>query len=291
MILFDADVVAEGVSFEQQFVQGFKDLATVNWTLLLARLLTGLIGAAVMVLLVKWLDFFIKRALAKYKSTSLLANFIRKLVKYVLWAVIAIWFLGHVGLDMKPMLAGIGVTGVVLGLAMQETLGNFFSGLMIIVNQPFKIGDYIETGSFSGTVTDMDMNRIVLLTPDNKRITMSNKLVWGNPVVNYSAMDKRRVDMVASVSYDADIPKAKQVITEIIASYPEVLPNPAPTVEVGTLGDSSIDFIVRPWVRPADYWKVLWRFQAEIYPKLDAAGIDVPYDQLDVHIVEMPKQK
>ncbi|MDD7202134.1 MAG: mechanosensitive ion channel family protein [Sphaerochaetaceae bacterium] len=291
MMFFDAEVSPDEVeSFSQQLMNGVMSFSKMNWSTICARLLSGLLGVLVMYVLVKWLDMLIGRALNRNNRMGLLGNFLRKLVRWICFVCIGIWFVSHLGLDMKPLIAGIGVTGVVLGFALQETIGNFFSGLMIIINHPFNIGDYIESGSFSGTVTDMDMNRVELLTPDNKRITMSNKLVWGNPVVNYSAMDKRRVDMTASAAYGSDISKAKKVLADLVMSYPEVLPSPAPTVEVGSLGDSEINFIVRPWVKPSDYWTVMWRFQGQWYDALINAGIDVPYDQLDIHIVPPDKE-
>ncbi len=187
------------------------------------------------------------------------------------------------------MLAGLGITGVILGFAFQETIGNLLSGVMIVINAPFRIGDYIETGSFSGTVTDMDMICVILSTPDNKKITMSNKLVWSNPIVNYSNIERRRVELAVSVSYQADLTLAKQVIKNILDSYPEVLCEPAPIIEVNKLNTSSIDFVVRPWTKPADYWKVYWRFNGEILQRLAEAGLSVPFNQLDVHIIDQPK--
>jgi small conductance mechanosensitive channel len=130
----------------------------------------------------------------------------------------------------------------------------------------------------------MDLICVSLATPDNKSITMSNKLVWGNPIVNYSNMDKRRVDMTTSVAYGTDISQVKTLLMQMLASYPEVLPNPQPVVEVSKCADSSIDFMVCPWVKPQDYWTVKWRFQSEEYDKLTASGIEIPFNQLDVHI-------
>jgi len=218
-----------------------------------------------------------------------MARFILQLVNIIGWLFLIVVFLQHIGLDMGPVLAGLGITGVILGFAFQETIGNLLSGVMIVINAPFRIGDYIETGSFSGTVTDMDMICVILSTPDNKKITMSNKLVWSNPIVNYSNIERRRVELAVSVSYQADLALAKQVIKNILDSYPEVLCEPAPVIEVNKLNTSSIDFVVRPWTKPADYWKVYWRFNGEILQRLAEAGLYVPFNQLDVHIIDKPK--
>lgn len=287
MILWDSAAPAQGSgSVTEDMV---AKLAGMDWGGLLADIVTGIIGVAVILLVIRLVDHLIAKGLARTKRVKLVGTFIRKLVKYVCYAITVVWFLEHIGVNMTQVLAGAGVIGVIIGLASQETVSNFFSGLMIIINKPFEIGDYIENGAFSGTVADMDMHRVVLLTPDNKRVTMSNKLVWSNPVVNYNAMDKRRVDMVASVAYGTDVDAARAVLLSTISAYPEVLKDPKPTVEVGKLSSSSVDFIVRPWVKPADYWKVLWRFQGEVCANLNKAGIKVPYNQIDVHVVDMAK--
>jgi small conductance mechanosensitive channel len=251
---------------------------------------TGLLMVLVGKILIIWLTRILKRSLARAKKINdLMARFILQLVNIIGWIFLIVAFLQHIGLDMGPVLAGLGITGVILGFAFQETIGNLLSGVMIVINAPFRIGDYIETGSFSGTVTDMDMICVILSTPDNKKITMSNKLVWSNPIVNYSNIERRRVELAVSVSYQADLALAKQVIKNILDSYPEVLCEPAPVIEVNKLNTSSIDFVVRPWTKPADYWKVYWRFNGEILQRLAEAGLSVPFNQLDVHIIDQPK--
>jgi small conductance mechanosensitive channel len=132
----------------------------------------------------------------------------------------------------------------------------------------------------------MDMICVILSTPDNKKITMSNKLVWGNPIVNFSNIERRRVELTVSVSYNTDLQVVREVVWKILNSYSEILPDPAPVVEVNKLNASSIDFVVRPWTKPADYWKVYWRFNGEILGKLTEAGVAVPFNQLDVHIID-----
>ncbi len=253
----------------------------------LFTLLGGIIMIAVGKLLIHSVMKLLERGLSRSKKINdLMARYTLQLVNILGWIFLAIAFLQHMGLNMGPVLAGLGITGVILGFAFQETIGNLLSGVMIVINAPFRIGDYIEAGAFSGTVTDMDMICVTLATPDNKKITMSNKLVWGNPIVNYSDIERRRVELSASVALGSNIEVTKRTIREVIASYAEVLPAPEPVVEVTKLTPSSVDLVVRPWVRPADYWKVHFRFNGEIYDRLTAAGIDVPHNQLDVHIIE-----
>lgn len=265
-----------------ELIDSWSQLAPVAF---LVRLITGLLIVAVGKVLLIWLAKLLKRTLARARKVNdLMARFLLQLLNIVGWIFLAVAFLQHLGLNMGPVLAGLGITGVILGFAFQETLGNLLSGVMIVINAPFRIGDYIETGSFGGTVTDMDLICITLSTPDNKKITMSNKLVWGNPIVNYSNIERRRVELTVSVPYGTDVQKAREVMLNIISSYPEVLPDPAPVVEVHKLSQSSIDFTVRPWTRPADYWKTYWRFNAEVTKQLAEAGIPVAYNKLEVNV-------
>lgn len=268
-------------------IDGWTQLGPVSFLITLG---TGLLMVLVGKLLIVWLSRILKRSLARAKKINdLMARFILQLVNIVGWIFLIIAFLQHMGLNMGPVLAGLGITGVILGFAFQETIGNLLSGVMIVINAPFRIGDYIEAGAFSGTVTDMDMICVILSTPDNKKITMSNKLVWSNPIVNYSNIERRRVELSVSVAYGTDLQVVRDVVWKMLNSYSEILPEPAPVVEVNKLNTSSVDFVVRPWTKPVDYWKVYWRFNGEILGKLTEVGVSVPFSQLDVHIIDQQK--
>jgi small conductance mechanosensitive channel len=252
----------------------------------MVTLITGLLMIIIGKLFIFWFCRFLKKAFSKSKKINdLMARFVLQVVNIFGWVILVILFLQHMGINMAPVLTGLGITGVILGLAFQETIGNLLSGVMIVIIAPFRIGDYIDSGSFSGTVTDMDLICITLSTADNKKITISNKLVWGNPIVNYSDMEKRRVDLLLSVAYGTEVQKVKDIVNAILATYPEILPDPVPMVEVHKLNASSVDFIVRPWTKPEDYWKVYWRFHGEICKKMADAGISIPFNQLDIHLV------
>ena len=251
----------------------------------------GLLIVLIGKILITWLKRVLNRALNRSKKINdLMSRFILQLVNIIGWIFLLIAFLQHMGLNMGPVLAGLGISGVILGFAFQETIGNLLSGVMIVMNAPFRIGDYIDAGSYSGTVKNMDMICVILATPDNKKITMSNRLVWGSPIVNYSDLERRRVDMIVSVPYGTDVATVKSVISSIFASYEEILPEPAPTIEVSKLNTSSVDFIARPWTIPSNYWKIYWRFQAEIPTRLAEVGISIPFEQLDLHIIDTPKK-
>lgn len=246
-------------------------------------LLTFVIAKIVIKIISKMLRKAVK--VKNGKLTPLMAGFILKVVQVVIWVFTALIILQIWGINLTPVIAGLGVTGVVLGFALQESISNIFSGLLLALNNPFGIGDYVLLGSIEGTVTGMDAISVTLLSSDNKKITISNKIVLADAIINYSASDIRRVDMAVSVAYGSDLEKAKDVITNLVKSYPEVLSDKPVIVEVGALSASSIDFIIRPWSKNSDYWTVKWRFQKEICPALNAAGIEVPYNKLDVNIL------
>ncbi|MDX9809436.1 MAG: mechanosensitive ion channel family protein [Sphaerochaetaceae bacterium] len=255
------------------------------------RLLTVLIEVAAIVLILiigKILIVILKRILRHAFSKSkkineLMAKFLIKVISTVSWILVLLIIIDRLGVNLAPIIAGLGITGFILGFAFQETLGNLLSGVMIVLNSPFRIGDYVEVGSLSGTVREMDMMCVTLATPDNKRVILANKLVWGNAIVNYSFTENRRVEMGVSIAYDADVGKAKQIIRDILATYPEILTDPAPVIEVNKLNNSSVDLVVRPWTKPADYWSVYFRFQQEILEKFREEGISIPFPQIDVH--------
>jgi len=226
-----------------------------------------------------------KASLKATKFTPLMCSFTSKVIKVLCWLFAALVILQIWGINLAPVIAGLGVTGVVLGFALQESISSFFSGFMLVLNNPFGLGDYVDIGSVSGTVAGMDMMCVTLVTPDNKRITMSNTIVWGNTIVNYSAMDKRRVDMTVGIDYNSNVELAKSIILELIKSYPEVLKNPEPVVEVSELADSSVNFVVRPWVGNGDYWTVKFRFQKDIIAAFEKAGIEIPYKKLDINVL------
>ncbi|MDC7231489.1 MAG: mechanosensitive ion channel family protein [Sphaerochaetaceae bacterium] len=281
-----SEAVAESSAFVR-FVEKIDSWIQIGPVEFLVNVAIGLLIVLIGKLVIIGISRMLKRVLDRSKKINdLMARFILKLVNVIGWIFLIIAFLGRLGLDMGPVLAGLGITGVVLGFAFQDTIGNLLSGMMIVINAPFRIGDYIETGSFSGSVSDMDMICVILSTPDNRKITISNKLVWGSPIVNYSNVDRRRLGLTVSVAYGTNIQLAKDTIWKILNSYSEILPEPAPMVEVNTLAASSIDFAVRPWTKPEDFWKVHWRFQGEIVDRLAEVGISVPFNQLDVHIVD-----
>ena len=277
----DPDIAAAVDAFAGEIEKGLH----------IPRFVTSIIIAAVIIIVAKILIAIIKRMILKLskrsrKFTFIMAQLVWKLAAALIWVIAIVSVLGIFGIDLTPVLAGLGITGVVLGFALQESISSLFSGVMIAINAPFRVGDWVDIGDISGTVVSMDLMCVTLSSGDNKKITMNNKNVWGNTIVNYSYIDKRRLDMSVTVRYTDDLEKAKSTIRELVTSYPEVLRDPAPLVEIGSYNDSSISIYVRPWVMPSDYWPVYWRFNADILKTLNANGIDMPFNQMDVHLIK-----
>jgi len=233
------------------------------------KLIVSLVGAAVE-----------KRS----KKKSLFGNFVRNATSRLCWVVLLIIVLGKLGVDIAPLIAGLGVTGFILGFAFQESLGNLASGLMIAICEPFKIGDYVIVAKHEGTVLKMDMMAAVLATGDNKKIVIPNKSAWGSPIVNFTALGRRRVDIKIGIDYSCDAAKAIRVALETIPAIPGVLKDPAPTVSVASLDDSQVTLNIRPWADGANYWSVYNDTQVAIKAAFEKNGIDIPFPQLTVHL-------
>lgn len=243
---------------------------------------------AALMLLAGWLairliDGILRRAFAKINKKAILVNFVVSVVTKTCWAVLLVTVLSRLGVDVAPLVAGLGVTGFIVGFACQESLGNLASGVMIAINEPFKNGDFIEAAGHSGTVVEVNMMATVMTTPDNKKIVLPNKGVWGAPITNYSAMPTRRVDLQVGVSYGADAGKAVIAIAEAVRGVPGVLANPAPAVAVAGLDESQVTINVRPWCANSDYWSVYSATLESVKKGLEDAGIEIPFPQLVVH--------
>ncbi|HIE07012.1 MAG TPA: mechanosensitive ion channel family protein [Desulfarculaceae bacterium] len=192
--------------------------------------------------------------------------------------------LSQVGISLGPLLAGLGVAGFVVGFALQDTLSNFASGMMILIYRPYDIGDLVDVGGVFGIVNRMNLVSTTLLTLDNQMIVIPNSKIWGDVIKNVTAQKTRRVDMVFGISYSDDIPKAEALFEEILKAHDKILKDPEPIIRLHELGASSVDFVVRPWVLVADYWDVYWDVTRAVKLKCDAEGISIPFPQRDVHI-------
>ncbi len=222
--------------------------------------------------------------LVKRANDETLTRFICSIMRWVGLLFVVIAALDHLGVDTTSLIALLGAAGLAIGLALQGSLGNFAAGVMLIVFKPFKKGDFVEAGGAMGTVDSISIFTTTMTTADNKEIIVPNGSVIGSNITNFSARSTRRVDMVFGMSYDGDIRKAKQILESIIASDSRVLPEPAPVIQLSELADSSVNFIVRPWVNAADYWPVLWGTTEAVKTRFDEEGISIPFPQMDVHL-------
>jgi small conductance mechanosensitive channel len=192
--------------------------------------------------------------------------------------------LSQLGVEIGPMLTGLGIAGFVLGFALQDTLANFASGIMILAYRPFDVEDLIEcAGGVFGKVSQMSLVSTTILTIDNQTLIVPNGKIWGDVITNVTAQRVRRVDLVFGIGYADDIPKTEKVLTSILEEHPKVLDDPEFVIKVFELGDSSVNFIVRPWVATDDYWDVHWDVTREVKMAFDREGISIPFPQRDVH--------
>ena len=192
--------------------------------------------------------------------------------------------LSQLGISLGPLLAGLGVAGFIVGFALQDTLGNFAAGIMILLYRPYDMGDLIDVGGVFGKVDKMSLVSTSLLTLDNQLFVVPNSKIWGDVIKNVTAQDTRRVDMVFGISYSDDIPKAESILEDILQSHDKVLDTPESMVRLHTLGASSVDFVVRPWVKVDDYWDVYWDVTRTVKLRFDEEGVSIPFPQRDVHV-------
>lgn len=226
----------------------------------------------------------LRRMLNRAKTDPALIGFVAHLVRYGILAFAVIAALAKFGVQTASFVAVIGAAGLAIGLALQGSLANFAAGVLIMIFRPFKLGDYVNAGGSAGTVVEIGIFTTTLHSPDNQKIILPNASVTGGTIVNVTANDTRRVDMTAGIGYGDDIAKAKEVLERILAEHPKVLDDPAPKVAVLELGDSSVNFVVRPWAKTSDYWDVYFDVTRAIKEEFDRAGISIPFPQRDVHL-------
>lgn len=218
------------------------------------------------------------------KSSSLLQRFLGDLVRWIILIVGLAVAVSSLGVTIGPLIAAIGAAGLVIGLALQGTLSNFASGILILVSRPFDVGDVISAGGVFGKVDAMNLVSTRLLTFDNQVMLVPNNQIWNGVITNVTALKTRRVDLTFGVAYNADLARAQAVLEEVLRGHPKVLAEPAPVIKVHELADSSVNLIARPWTRTEDYWDVHWDLTRQVKERLDAEGIGIPFPQRDIHL-------
>jgi small conductance mechanosensitive channel len=254
------------------------------------------IVAAILIFIIgKWLCRRITNLLTKIMEKNnidvTLVKFLGSIVYYTLFIVVMIAVAGQLGINTTSFLTIIGAAGLAIGLALKDSLSNFSSGVMLIMFRPIKIGDFVDVGGVTGTVQSIDIFNTTIHSPDNQKHIVPNASITSAVITNVTANDTRRVDLVIGIGYDDDIARAKGILEAIIKKEERVLENPATNIAVSELGDSSVNFVVRPWVKTSDYWDVYFDLTEEIKITFDKEGISIPYPQQDVHLFSEQKSQ
>lgn len=221
--------------------------------------------------------------------SKLLQGFLAMVVYWLVIAVGLMIVLAAMGVNITPLFALLGGASFIVAFAMQDTLGNLAAGLMIMINRPFDEGDYVTVAGVGGTVQKVSVVSTTVTTPDNQFIVIPNSKVWGDVIINTTASDTRRVDLVFGIGYEDSIGEAQKTLEEVIGNHPKVLNEPAPVIRVNELGDSSVNFVARPWVRAEDYWDVYWDLTRQVKEAFDARGLTIPFPQTEMRIKGDPK--
>ena len=270
------------IGFWEDFIHWFKS----NIGGLLSRLMLFTVLMGVTVLLARLVRQIISRAVTHKRSrfSTLVREFFIKIGGNIVLIFGLLFALAQVGLDLAPVLTGLGVAGIVIGFALQDTLSNFASGMMILIYRPFDVGDFVEAGGVAGKVGKMSLVNTTIRTFDNQVFLVPNAKIWGETIKNLTAERLRRVDMVFGVAYGDDVARVEDILHDIVTSHPKVLNNPEHMIRLQLLNESSVDFIVRPWVKTEDYWDVYWDITREVKVRFDREGITIPFPQREIHV-------
>lgn len=240
--------------------------------------------------LARGVSSLVGKALLHRKVDRAVVSFLTSIVYAAILIAVALIALSHLGIQTASFIAILGAAGLAIALALQGSLSNFASGVLIIVFRPFKAGDFVDVAGISGVVERIDIFQTIFKTGDNKKIFVPNSQITGGAIVNYSAEKQRRVDLTIGISYDSDLRKAKQLLEDIVAADSRILKDPATVIAVGALADSAVQLIVRAWVNSADYWQVYWDTLEQVKLTFDQEGIEIPYPQMSLHLRKEEKE-
>ncbi len=278
-------VLADEVSQGREFVDIALRWLAENGISFVVNVLVALLLLAIGMVVIRVLTRTTQKALGRSgRVNALLQNFLCSVVNKTAWVLLLMIVIQRLGVNIAPLIAGLGVTGFILGFAFQESLGNLAAGMMIAINQPFQIGDYVTVGTISGTVRELNMMAATLFTADNIKVMVPNKVIWGSPITNYTATDKRRIEIAVNIAYGADITKAKRIALDVLRADPRVLDDPAPIAEVMAMGDSAVNLVLRPWTTPSDYWATFFALNQAVKEAFDREGVKIPLPQMDIRV-------
>jgi small conductance mechanosensitive channel len=252
------------------------------------RIVGGVVLLVVGVWIAKRVRVLARTQLGRANVDATLVPFVANLLYSGLLAFVLIAVVGVLGVPIAQFVVVLGAAGLAIGLALQGTLSNFAAGVMLLLFRPFSVGNWVEIGGTAGSVQEISIFSTILHTGDNIRVVVPNSQVYGQTIRNYSANPTRRIDLVIGVGYDDDLQVAKDTMLRVLTADDRVLEDPAPNVQVAELGDSSVDFIVRPWCASTDYWALRWDLLRALKEELEAAGCNIPYPQRDIHLHQVP---
>jgi len=283
--VLDVGIVADLVS---QWGKASVGLMAQEGPRLIFRLLLVLFILFVFFQVAKLVQKGVDRALgsARVRISHLLRRMIVSTVRNLIVIFGVLIAISQLGVSLGPLLAGLGIAGFIIGFALQDSLANFASGMMILMYRPFDVGDTVEAGGIRGKVSHMSLVNTTFMTFDNQKLVVPNNLIWQTVITNVTAQRSRRVDLMFGISYADDIEKAERVLREIVEEHDAVLDDPEPKIRVHELGESSVNIIVRPWVKTTDYWDTYWDLTKAVKLRFDKEGISIPFPQRDVHVIK-----
>lgn len=249
---------------------------------IVSALLTLVIG----IVIARMVSNALHKIMLKKQVDGIVASFTSNMTKYLILAFVTVAALSRVGIQTASLVAIIGAAGLAIGLALQGSLSNFAAGVLLIIFRPVKKGEFVEVSGVAGSVESVQIFTTVLITPDNKMVVVPNNNVLSNNIINYTRTGQRRIDLVIGVSYSADLKKTRAIIEQVLQSNDKVLKDPAWTIGVLALADSSVNVAVRPWAKSSHYWDVYFSLHENIKTALDEAGIEIPFPQRDVHLIQ-----
>ena len=269
----------------EKFIELIIEFATTFGVRIVSAILIFLIGSQV----AKWVRTIVKKLMNKSQVDMTISTFVSNLSYIAFLALVVIAALSRLGVATASFVAVIGAAGLAVGLALQGSLSNLASGVLIILFRPFKIGDFIAAAGILGSVQEISFFTTTLNTPDNNRVIVPNSKIYGDTITNFSANSTRRVEIVAGIGYEDDIDTARAVLKEIVVQDTRILDDPEPTYQVTELADSSVNFTIRVWVESANFWSVYCDLTEQIKKRFDATGISIPYPQQDVYMHSVEK--
>ena len=274
---------------------GIADITGFDWAELLEtaqttgvafglKLLAALVIFYVGRMVARMLQKGLRKMLQTQAVDKILETFVCNLAYWAIMIFVIIAAINQVGVQTTSLIAVMGAAGLAVGLALQGSLSNFAAGVLIVIFRPYRVGDWVEAAGISGSVEQVQILTTILKTGDNKQIIVPNSQIMNSIITNYSANDTRRIDMIVGVSYSDDLDKVRKTLEELVASDERILKDPACTIAVSELADSSVNFVVRPWASTADYWSVKFDLTEAVKKRFDKEGISFPFPQQDVHL-------